>query len=100
MLLLCKPKIWHFLAISYQTDSLLSIVRKHILSLDDFSCQRIPAREGAVKSLATFFKKRTRQLNVRAGKFGRGLLTGAYKVTVSKDNKIITTRMLSWDKNP
>ena|GEM_PF-6391234 len=37
MLLLCTPKIWHFLAISYQTDSLLSIARKHILSLDDFA---------------------------------------------------------------
>lgn len=36
-MLLCTPKIGHFLAISYQTDSLLSIERKHILSLDDFA---------------------------------------------------------------
>ena len=37
MLSLCTPKIGHFLAICYQTDSLLSITRKHILSLDGFA---------------------------------------------------------------
>ena len=36
-MLLCAPKIGHFLAICYQTDSLLSIGGKPILSLDDFA---------------------------------------------------------------